>query len=144
MKRATRIVLHIVLPPFVGGVLMTAPAVFFDSNNALEAAFVFVVYGYVFAGVPSLLYAWAMEIAFAKGVTPGSGNAIAASTALGASAGLVIVLGLSALGGSWPHGYALLMFIAVGLAVGAAVEGIIAAAERWLRRAKRSGPISGP
>lgn len=72
-------------------------------------------FAYLFAGLPSLLYAVIMEWRFARGLNPASRRAVAWSSALGLASGLVIGGVLS--GGRLLFG-AYAMFGGLGVAVG--------------------------
>lgn len=76
---------------------------------------VVLLFAYIFAGLPSLLYAAIMEWRFARGLNPNSWRAVAWSSGLGLASGLAII-GVASTGRAEFTAYA--MFSELGLAVG--------------------------
>ena len=76
---------------------------------------VVLLFAYIFAGLPSLLYAAIMEWRFARGLNPDSWRAVAWSSGLGLASGLAII-GVASTGRAEFTAYA--MFSGLGLAVG--------------------------
>jgi hypothetical protein len=122
MKRSLRIVLHCVLPPLFGGIVLTLVTFFIERRLADPGTtlLVFIIYGYLVAGVPSLVYAALMERAFARGVAPGSGRAIRRSSLLGSLAGLAVVA-IVWIPSRQPLNSSLALLVLAGLAMGFAV-----------------------
>ena len=128
MTRGKRIALEILGPPALGAGLwdMTMAATMawsawvdgrpqawsWQIAQVTGAVFLF---AYVFAGLPSLLYAAIMEWGFARGLNPASWRAVLWSSGLGLTSGLAII-GVASAGRAEFAAYALLG--GLGLVVG--------------------------
>jgi hypothetical protein len=80
-------------------------------------------WAYLFGIIPSAVYMLAMERAFARGLSPGSGKTVVRSAGLGLAAGVAIGGGLSLLFG--PNPEVLLLLAGDGLATGAVLGWLI-------------------
>jgi hypothetical protein len=94
----------------------------------------FLVLGYLLAGLPSLAFAAIMELAFAKGLDPCSGRSVLLSTFLGAASGVPIDMLMAGKLTARPNALPLVMLgLLTGLAVGLLIR-------RWSRPASPRGP----
>jgi hypothetical protein len=102
--------------------------------GALKLIPLFLVFGYLLAGVPSLVFAAIMELAFAKGLDPCSGRSVLLSTFLGAASGVPIDMLMAGKLTARPNALPLVMLgLLTGLAVGLLIR-------RWSRPASPRGP----
>ncbi|MBI2496663.1 MAG: hypothetical protein HYV75_01610 [Opitutae bacterium] len=128
MTRGKRIALEILGPPALGAGLWyatitatTAWSVWVDDRpqawnwQIAQRMGVVLLFAYIFAGLPSLLYAAIMEWRFTRGLNPGSWRAVAWSSGLGLASGLMII-GVASTGRAESTAYA--MFGGLVLAVG--------------------------
>jgi hypothetical protein len=137
--RRKRIALEVLGPPALGaalflvcalGIAAVGPGAEWPTWPELKQLPVWVLtvllFAYFFAGLPSLIYAAIMELAFARGLTPGGGPAIVVSAVLGLASGVGMALFLG-----WPHGRwdAALLLGGVGFGVGLTIGLIV----RWTR-----------
>lgn len=89
MKRRTRFLLHALLPPVLGAIFILIVVWAIESGRPRHwldlpvMVGLFVIYGYVFATIPSLAYAALMELGYHRGLTPGRGGALVLSAVLG-------------------------------------------------------------
>lgn len=97
--RRRRIAIEFFLPPLVATVLAGFIAVLRDPleipripwSGFLGGGLVILVVAYVVASIPSALFTIVMEVAFAKGLAPGSWAAVALAAGLGLLSGAGIV-----------------------------------------------------
>lgn len=118
MKKKTRMLMEVLLPPALASVFFV---VIMASNNhgqvePLMVGFV-VIAAYLYATIPSILCAAAMELAFERGLSPASWRAVGAATIAGAIAGCVIGMVISDRRSFNVIGW--LQMVAMGIAVGA-------------------------
>jgi len=120
MKRSTRIALELLGPPLLGALLLWLTVLPIDGSFGAGVDWWvmlswMVLWAYLFAGIPSILYTLTMEVAFAKGLNAGRWPATAFSGLLGAGAGVSMVLVLM----GWQFDAAVLLrFGELGLTVG--------------------------
>ena len=101
MKARNRFLLHTLLPPVIGAILIMIAAIIIDLDPPKNRGWLQVVgmtvfvmiYGYVFAIVPSVVYAALMEFGYRRGLTPGSGGAVFLSGLLGLLVGAIPFVG---------------------------------------------------
>lgn len=153
MKKWQRVLWEILGPAAIAATLLIAVVVVSDFRSPISENWVgwvrsvfsywllYLMVGYVFAGIPSILYALVMEWRFARGLDPASGKSIILSASLGALSGAVIVIVMFLSSGQKNHGaeqgimFAILT--ALGLAVGAILGGFICWRTRVERRKSR-------
>lgn len=149
MKRRTRFLLHALLPPLFGGTLLF-PVLLVGRGGELHLAETLMAFAavlgvaYLWAILPSLVYAALMEWAFARGTIPGSRPAVALSALLGTAVGSIPLVGELFNAHRKLHLDDLLEMMipsAVGFVVGIAVELIVAARAR---RNALTAPPSDP
>lgn len=105
MTRKKRIALELLGPPVLGVVFLVGLAfvsqLFTASGVAGKSSWrelLFVVaYAYLFAGIPSMVFAAVMELAFSRGMKPSSWRSVALAALLGGAAG--VAMGLFITGG---------------------------------------------
>jgi hypothetical protein len=99
MPRFHRILLEIFAPPFLG-VAIYYPLFLWNGNYEDPWVLLYIVplffgfcgYAYIIAGIPSLIYAAIMELAFFIGLSPRSGVTVLLSGFLGLVAGVAMSL----------------------------------------------------
>lgn len=120
-----RFVLHTLLPPLCGGLLIFFAMVLADgvrSPSYVASLVAFLGYAYMAAIIPSVLYATLMEASARRGLTPGSSGAIVVSGLIGLFVGALPWL-LSVPQSQWPQKIgAAILFAVVGFVVGVGVE----------------------
>jgi len=97
--RRRRIAMELLLPPLVATVLAALIAVLHDPREIptipwsgfLGGVLAVLVVAYIVASIPSALFTIVMEVAFAKGLSPGSWAAVALAAGLGLLSGAGIV-----------------------------------------------------
>jgi hypothetical protein len=112
MKRSKRILLELLGPPLLGSVVLwTGIAVWTCWETIKERKpiqwdgqiFSFMgmvlIFAYLLAGIPSIVYTVIMEWRFRQGLDPQSRRAVILSTVLGLLSGIAIVLTIT--GGRW-------------------------------------------
>ncbi len=129
MTRGKRVLLHVVLPPAFGTVFVFAGILFLewrprDPAEVVKGFFGWLVAGYVFALLPSVLYAGAMELWYRFGPRDSRRSALIVSTGLGFLCGSVWLVG-SLFGGSARVKAGALVFAAAGALTGLSVEALI-------------------
>jgi hypothetical protein len=99
MKRLTRFLLHTFLPPALGAIFILI-SMWAIEGGRLRHWFelpvmvgLFLIYGYVFAILPSLAYAALMELGYHRGLTPGRRGAQVLSAVLGFLVGAIPMIG---------------------------------------------------
>jgi hypothetical protein len=128
MRRPYRIAVEILAPPLVAWLLGVAilehgwPTGRFTAAD-LRALAGLLGFAYVAAGLPSLVFALLMELAFARWFEPRSGLTLVLATGLGGLAGVAVSLILREAG-------VLQFLVILGLAAGAVVGLILFAAAR--------------
>lgn len=96
MGRGARIALELLAPPVVASVLFTVVmSAVTLSPGGLAVLPVVLLFAYMFAGIPSALFTAAMEVAFWRGLDPGSSRAVRLAALLGLLAGLLIAVPFS-------------------------------------------------
>lgn len=138
MRRPYRIALELLAPPLVACLLGVAflehgwPTAHFTAAD-LRALAGLLGFAYVAAGLPSLVFALLMELAFARWFEPRSGLTLVLATGLGGLAGVGVNLIL--------HDAGVLQFLVVlGLATGAVIGGVLFAAARLGGAGRRRAP----
>jgi hypothetical protein len=116
MRRALRIAIELLVPSALGALLFPIAFCAYHGElpmfHELEATFVF---GYIYAGIPSIVYSVVMEIAISRGLSPNARRFHLLSSVLGgfSAVGIALVIG---------HGTfrleLFLLFCPVGLIVG--------------------------
>jgi hypothetical protein len=95
MSRCCRVLLEIFAPPFLGVAIWYSLAVWsFSFQNVFDVVkyfYAFVGFAYIIAGIPSLVYAAIMELAFSFGLSPRSWMAVLLSGLLGSVAGFSMI-----------------------------------------------------
>ncbi len=146
MSRYFRIFLHIAFPPLLGAVMMFLWTLMEGSARAGASLLrlplmllYFVAYGYIFAVIPSAVYASLMELGYSVGILPGGRGALVLSTLLGGAVGSIPLLAtlLANQGASNPEKViGLLPWAVSGLLTGAIVE--------WFVRLSEPRPLTLP
>jgi hypothetical protein len=125
MKTRTAFLLRFMLPPLYAAIIIALGTALLDPSHGSDRDFLaglgfFVLYSYIFAGLPTLLFAFLLS-RFARR-RPGFGGRLARATLMGWLAGLLIT---AMFGFTLP-----LLFLPLGTAVGFAVEGTVVLLER--------------
>lgn len=118
MKTRTAFLLRFLLPPLYAAVVLTLIVALFEANTAANFPVylgVFILYAYVFAGLPALLFSVLMG-RFARR-RPSLGGRLVRASILGLAAG-VLITGM--FGFRNPT-----LFLPLGIAVGFLVEGTV-------------------
>jgi hypothetical protein len=119
MKRWHRVVVEVLAPSTLGALVIGLPTLISRHDfKAFSDISLLLLFGYLYAGLPSIAYALVLEVAFACGLRPVSWTAVALSSFLGLAAGTVIVAGIGARNFSIEG---ILVMGGVGLIVGAAI-----------------------
>lgn len=132
MKLGLRFALNLLAPTPIAATILLSTASLLEkgeSTGALSWFPIYVLFGYLYAILPSLAHAWWLHRRYRAGLDPRSRRSVTLSTASGLCAGLIIGCMFGSLGG-------LLMFIALGAATGA-LNGLL----HFLIRAK---PATNP
>ncbi len=123
MKTRTAFLLRFLLPPLYAATVLALIVALFESNRALDFPVylgIFVLYAFVFAGLPAILFAFLVS-RFARR-RPAFGGRLLRATLLGLVSGALITA-MFAFNNPW-------LFIPLGTAVGFLVEGSIVLLER--------------
>lgn len=135
MKRRHRIAVEVLGPPLVAATILEIIAVVgLREVGALKLIPLFLIFGYLLAGLPSLAFTLILEIAFAKGLDPRSGRAVLLSSVLGAASGVPIDMLMAGKLTVRPNASC---FVALGIVTGCATGLFI---RRWSRPALPPGP----
>lgn len=134
--RRRRIAIEFLLPPLVATVLAALIAVLRDPREIptipwsefLGGVLAVLVVAYVVASIPSALFTIVMEVAFAKGLSPGSWAVVALAAGLGLLSGAGIV-------GFDPSYGAFNGLVILGVATGTIVGLLVRAGARRAHRA---------
>jgi hypothetical protein len=155
MKRRTRFLLHTLLPPLLGAIFMTGAWAFLGGLQTQSRIILRLVdllgfltlYAYVFATIPSLIYAALMEVGYRCGLAPDRVGALMLSSILGLLTGSIPWIA-SLIGGtvglSIQDSLQLSAWSAAGLLTGLIVELIVAWRMRGTRAANLTAPSSAP
>jgi hypothetical protein len=128
MRRPARITLEVLGPPLLAAsILELAAVVAVREVAALELFPLFLAFAYFVAGVPSLLFAAVLELAFSRGLRPDGPRAVALAAALGAASGLPIDMTLA---GAVTVRPSAAFFVAFGFLVGGMIGLLIRARSR--------------
>lgn len=142
MKRWHRVLLEVFAPPALGATIFWLFALSGAVADGLagrrsggvewlgQAWLMLAAYAYIFAGLPSLVYAAIMEWRFARGLDPACGRAVALSAGLGLLSGATIVAVMS---GDRAGVASLSLWGGIGVIVGFALGAFV----RWRTRAGR-------
>lgn len=137
MRRGHRIAVEVLGPPLLAATFLEVVVVLGLRELGMLGLFpFFLVFGYLFAGLPSLAFAAIMELAFAKGLDPCSGRSVLLSTVLGAASGVPIDMLMAGKPSARPNA---LFFVMLGLVTGFVMGVLI---RRWSRPASPRGPAS--
>lgn len=118
MSRRARVALELLAPAAIASLLFAIGAAAAGLDAApLRALPFLLVFAYLFAAIPSLLFAVAMEVAFSRGLDPSSWRAVRLAALLGFLSGAAIALPFGARN-ALPS---LALFSALGAAAGALV-----------------------
>lgn len=119
MKRAQRIILEVFGPPLLAATIFEVVALVGTREaEALKLFPLFLFFGYLVAGLPSLAFAGIMEFAFARGLEPTSKSAVLLAATLGMASGLLIDM---AMAGATTVRLSAAFFMILGLLVGGAI-----------------------
>jgi hypothetical protein len=130
MKRAQRVILEVFGPPALAATIFEIVAlVAVREVAALKLFPMFLIFGYLVAGLPSLAFAGILEFAFSKGLGPKSTSAVLLAAMLGMASGLPIDM---AIAGAITVRPSAAFFTILGLLVGGAIGLVI-----------RAWPLSG-
>ena len=128
MKRPARITLEVLGPPLLGAtILQIVAAAAVREVEALKLFPLFVGFGYFVAGIPSVLFAAIMELAFCRGLRPDGVPAVVLAAVLGAASGLAIEMVLA---GAVTVRSSAAFFIAFGCVIGGMIGLLIRARSR--------------
>lgn len=128
MKRPARIALEVLGPPLLTGTILEIVAlVSLREVGALKLFVLFVAFAYFVAGIPSLLFAVLMELAFSRGLRPDGLRAVALAAVLGGASGLPIDMTLAGAVKVRPNA---LFFMALGFVVGGLIGVLVRARSR--------------
>lgn len=138
MRRPARIALELLGPPLLAATLLEVVALAaLREVAALKLFPLFLGAGCYAAGLPSLLFAGIMELAFARGLRPDGPGTVALAAALGAASGLPIDM---AMAGAVTVRLHALFFVILGVLVGGTVGVVIRARSRSRPRTAAPGP----
>ncbi len=137
MRRGHRIAVEVLGPPLLAATFLAVIAMLgLREVGTLKLFPLFLVFGYLLAGLPSLAFAAIMELAFARGLDPCSPRSVLLSTALGAASGVPIDMLMAGKPTARPNA---LFFVMLGLLTGFVMGLLI---RRWSRPASPRGPAS--
>jgi hypothetical protein len=137
MNRPARITLEFLGPPLVAAtILEIVTVVSVRELAALKLFPLFLGFGYLVAGIPSLLFAGIMEFAFSRGLRPDGHGAVALAATLGTASGLPIDM---AMAGSVTVRPSAAFFMILGFLVGGAIGLLIRAWSRSNSQTFRPG-----
>lgn len=123
MKRRARITLEFLGPPLLAATILEVVAlVSVREVVALELFVLFLAFAYFVAGIPSLLFALLMELAFSRGLRPDGLRAVALAAVLGGASGLPIDMVLAGALEVRPRA---LFFVALGFVVGGLIGALV-------------------
>ena len=122
MRRLLRVLIEVLCPPLLGtlGFLWIVSLSARDNGQLLHAFPYIILAGYVGAGIPSMLFAVIMEIAFARGLPVRSWRTVLVAAGLGLFSGAAIgvVISIGPAGGFQVLGFTLPIGVVVGTLTG--------------------------
>jgi len=139
MRRWKRICMNMLLPSLVAAGILIAVGAFseitdkkghMDVTQDAGVAVLILIFSYVYAIIPSVIFTGAMEWLYRKkGLRPSSMKAVGASTLCGALSGLLIAIFFAAAARGSDGGLLTLVLVALGAVVGVAVGVLVKLAE---------------
>jgi hypothetical protein len=124
MKRPLRILVELFAPPLVAATIYSL-VVFVASRDAImvKAFLLILLFAYVFAGIPSVIFTIVLEFSFATGLAVRSRRTVLLASALGILSGCAVAL-MFARGFDNQRG-AFTVFPALGLVSGFSVGAVV-------------------
>ncbi len=139
MRRWKRICMNMLLPSLVAAGILIAVGAFseitdkkghMDVTQDAGVAVLVLIFSYVYAIIPSVIFTGAMEWLYRKkGLRPSSMKAVGASTLCGALSGLLIAIFFAVAARGSDGGLLTLVLVALGAVVGVAVGVLVKLAE---------------
>jgi hypothetical protein len=146
MKRWHRVAAEVLGPPLLAAVILFGVVVLSElsgvqrsygwawAKSLLSYLLLYIVFAYLIAGIPSVIYALVMEWVFARGLNPTSACAVALSSALGALSGAAMIAVLHLMSDSSQFGAEKWLVLAGFSALGLVVGAIMGVFVRWRTR----------
>ena len=123
MKWITRVSLEVLAPPFIAALFFLTPGFVTEPlRSMMKVVPTFFGVAYLFAIVPSIIYAIVMEVRFYRGAAQRSKRTVLFSSGIGSLCGLVIALFLSP---DITEPVVYLFFGGLGAVVGCLIAGLL-------------------